>query len=210
LSLPYAAVPVGHLPGTFALAGAAFTGTNIDDLIVLTVLFLSARAAGRPPLWQIWVGQYVGIAVLVAASALAAVGLTVVPDAWVGLLGLVPFGLGVRGLAAAIRHRTDDQPPALSVTTGVVSVAGVTIANGGDNVSVYAPMFRTVGMNEGLFTVAVFAALVTVWCLAASWLGSHRNIVAAVGRYGHWAVPVVFMAIGAVIMAESGVIGRLI
>ena len=38
---------------------------------------------------------------LVAASAVAALGLLVVPDRWVGLLGLVPLTLGIRGLVAA-------------------------------------------------------------------------------------------------------------
>jgi cadmium resistance protein CadD (predicted permease) len=31
------------------------------------------------------------------------------------------------------------------VATGMVSVAGVTIANGADNLSVYTPVFRTTG-----------------------------------------------------------------
>ena len=47
-------------------AAGVFAGTNVDDIIVLTVLFLAARTSGRPRPWQIWVGQYAGIAVLVA------------------------------------------------------------------------------------------------------------------------------------------------
>ncbi len=85
---------------------------------MLTVLFLSSRATGRPRRWQIWAGQSLGIATLVAVSVVAALGLTIVPDQWVGLLGLVPFGLGVRGLLRA----QDPDPPV--VATGVLSVAG--------------------------------------------------------------------------------------
>jgi cadmium resistance protein CadD (predicted permease) len=51
--------------------------------------------------------------------------------------------------------------------------------------------------------------LIAVWCLAGSWLGSRQKVIAIVQRYGHWIVPVVFMLIGAVIVTESGVIGRL-
>ena len=87
-----------------------FAGTNVDDLIVLTVLFLSARAGGRPRAWQVWAGQYGGIAVLVAVSIGAALGLTVVPDRWVGLLGAVPFALGVKGLVSAVRAATTAAP----------------------------------------------------------------------------------------------------
>jgi cadmium resistance protein CadD (predicted permease) len=176
---------------------------------VLTVLFLATRAAGGPRPWQIWAGQYTGIGLLVAVSAIAALGLTVVPDQWVGLLGLGPFALGVRGLVAAIRARGDDEPPASAVATGLVSVAGVTVANGADNISVYTPMFRTVGPADSLVTVAVFAALTAVWCLAGSWLGGQKKIIEVVRRSGHWIVPVVFMVIGAVIVVKSGVISRL-
>jgi cadmium resistance protein CadD (predicted permease) len=49
---------------------------------------------------------------------------------------------------------------------------------------------------------------VAVWCLSGSWLGSHPAVVALMKRYGHWIVPVVFILIGAVILAESGVIRR--
>jgi cadmium resistance protein CadD (predicted permease) len=190
-------------------AAGVFTGTNVDDIIVLTVLFLSARAGGRPRSWQIWAGQYAGIAVLVTVSAVAALGLTIVPDEWVGLLGLVPFALGTRGLIAAIRARGHDEPPAPRVASGLLSVAGVTIANGADNISVYTPLFRTIGFAGSLLTVAVFAVLIAVWCRAGSWLGSHGKVIAVVRRFGHWIVPAVFMLIGAVIVIESGVLGRL-
>jgi cadmium resistance transport/sequestration family protein len=197
--------------GTLATAVVVFAGTNVDDLVVLTALFLSARATARPQPWQVWVGQYAGIGLLVAVSAVAALGLTIVPDEWVGLLGLVPFALGVRGLVAAIRARADgaDNPPPV-VAGSLVSVAGVTVANGADNISVYTPMFRTIGPTNTLLTVAVFAVLVAVWCATASWLGSHRRVVSVVRRFGHWLVPAVFMLIGAVIVMESGVIGRLL
>jgi cadmium resistance protein CadD (predicted permease) len=86
---------------------------------------------------------------------------------------------------------------------------GVTIANGADNISVYTPMFRTIGVADSLISVAVFAVLIAVWCLAGSWLGSHKKVIAVVERLGHWIVPGVFILIGAVIVLESGVIGHL-
>ncbi len=190
--------------GTAAAAVGVFAGTNVDDLLVLAMLFTSARAIGQPRAWQIWVGQYAGIAVLVAASVLAAAGLAVVPDRWVGLLGLIPFGLGLRGLIHAIRAHGDDEAPRPKLATGWLSVAGVTIANGGDNISVYTPMFRTIGVAASVVSIAVFAALVALWCAAGSWLGSHRKVIEVVQRFGHWMVPIVFMLIGAVILLSSG------
>ncbi|MFI7546230.1 cadmium resistance transporter [Actinoplanes sp. NPDC049599] len=192
---------------TVLVAVGVFAGTNVDDIIVLTVLFLAARAAGRPRPGQIWAGQYAGIAVLVAVSGLAALGLALVPDEWVGLLGLVPVALGVRGLVGTLRGGGDDEAP---VAAGnALAVAGVTIANGADNIAVYTPMFRTLGAGGSAVVVLVFAVLIAVWCAAASWLGSYQRIINLVRRYGHWLVPLVFITIGLVILLESGVLTRL-
>jgi cadmium resistance protein CadD (predicted permease) len=196
---PYPAA-VGDLLGTVATATGVFAGTNVDDLLILTGLFLTARATGAPRPWQIWAGQYLGVGALVAVSALAALGLAVVPDRWVGLLGLVPLALGVKGLVAAVRARGAEEPPAPLAAGGLLPVAGITIANGADNISVYTPLFRTIGAGDSLLTVAVFAVGIALWCLAGSWLGSHRAVVGVVRRFGHWLVPAVFVLIGAAIL----------
>jgi cadmium resistance transport/sequestration family protein len=201
---------VGGLVGTVAAAVGVFAGTNVDDIVVLIVLFLSSRASGEPRRWQIWAGQYVGIGALVMVSAVAALGLAIVPKQWVGLLGLVPFGLGLRGLITAIRDRSEGEQLSAVVATGFGSVAGVTIANGADNISAYTPMFRTIGVGASVTTVVVFAVMVAVWCVAGSWLGSHKRVVALVGRYGRWLVPIVYMTIGVLVVTRSGVIRRLL
>jgi len=195
--------PIGHV----AAAAAVFAGTNVDDIIVLTVLFLSSHATGKPRPRQIWIGQYAGMAALVAVSASAALGFAFVPAPWVGLLGLVPIGLGVRGLFRALRRRSTEA--SIPVATGAGSVFAVTLANGSDNISVYAPMFRMSNATANSITVAVFAVLVSVWCLAGSWLGSHPRVIAVIERFGHFIVPLVFIVIGTVIVLEGGIIERL-
>jgi cadmium resistance transport/sequestration family protein len=200
---------VDGLAGTAAVAAGMFAGTNVDDLIVLTVLFLSSRANGSPRRWQIWTGQYAGIAVLVLVSVVAALGLTLVPDDWVGLLGLIPVAFGVKGLVAAIRTRNDGGDTSAAVASGLVSVATVTIANGADNISVYTPVFRSIGPGPSAVTITVFAIGVALWCLAGSWLGSRKKIIEIVERYGQWLVPAVFMTIGSLIVIESGVLTKI-
>lgn len=192
---------------TIVTAVVVFAGTNVDDLLVLTVLFLSSRASGRPSTPKIWIGQYSGIGILIAASFVLALGLAVVPDRWVGLLGLIPLGLGVRGLVIAIRTRgRDDGRPRLRAATGVLSVVGITVANGADNLTVYTALFRTIDPADSFVTVLVFLVLVGVWCLAGSLLGAHRTVIGVVQRFGHWIVPVVFIVIGVVIVVRSGVL----
>jgi cadmium resistance protein CadD (predicted permease) len=188
---------------TATTALALFAGTNIDDVIVLTVLFLTNRTSGRPRVWQIWAGQYLGFALLVAVAVAMAAGLTIVPDDRVGLLGVVPLGLGIVGLVRAVRDRRGGEQRAPTVAVGLAAVVAVTVANGADNLAVYAPLFRTIGVASSVATIAVFAGLVALWCLAARWLGSRPPIVTMIERYGDWLVPFVFMAIGLAIIVEA-------
>ena len=98
-----------QLTQTVLVAAGTFVATNVDDLVVLIVLFATTRRDGLRR-WEVVVGQYAGIATLVAVSALAALGLLVVPDRSIGLLGLVPITLGVRGLVPARRARPASGP----------------------------------------------------------------------------------------------------
>ncbi|MEU1362818.1 cadmium resistance transporter [Micromonospora zamorensis] len=192
------------LLSTAAGAAVVFAATDIDDIVILTLFFVAARTTGRPRPWQIVAGQYLGIGALALASAVVAAGLLVVPDPWTGLLGLLPIALGVR----ALRASDDDVTPA--VVTGTLGVAGVTIANGADNVAVYVPVFRALGAADSAVFLLVFVLLIALWCAAGAWLGGHPRVVRLVERAGHWLVPTIFIGIGVLILVSSGVLGRLV
>ncbi|GIJ27687.1 cadmium transporter [Micromonospora qiuiae] len=192
------------LIGTAAAAAVVFAATDIDDIVILTLFFITARTAGRPRAWQIVAGQYLGIGALVLLSAVVAAGLLVVPDEWTGLLGLLPIALGVR----ALLHRDDEEAP--PVVAGTLGVAGVTVANGADNVAVYVPVFRTLDPAYTAVFVLAFVVLIAVWCAAGAWLGGRPAVTRLVERAGRWLVPAVFVAIGVVILATSGVVGHLL
>jgi cadmium resistance protein CadD (predicted permease) len=194
---------------TVRAAAGIFAGTSVEDLVVLTALFLSSRAVGQPRLWQIWAGWYTGIAILVVISGAGALGLVLVPGNWVGLLGIAPLSVGVYKLIETIRARGRGVVIRPVMAAGVMSVAGLAISNGGDNIAVYVPVFRAVGLWESMVMVAVFAAGVTVWCLAASLLGSHKKIVEMIELYGHWIVPAVYIIVGVAIIVNSGIVRRL-
>jgi len=198
--------------GTIAAAVGLFAATNIDDIVVLTVLFL-ATTRGALKGWQVVIGQYLGFIALVAISVVAALGLTIVPDEWVGFLGLIPLGIGVYGLVRFLRRRgeDDDDDDENSIKAGgLLGVAGITIANGADNISLYTPVFRTQPILDTIVTIVVFLLLVAVWCLAARAIGTNRRVTEALERIEHWLVPVVFIGLGLYILIESGVVPRLI
>jgi cadmium resistance protein CadD (predicted permease) len=180
-----------------------FASTNADDIVVLTVLNMSSKMGGHPRGWQIWAGQYAGFTVLIAVSLAAAAGLVLVPARWLWLLGLLPLGLGLRRLAVAIRarHRGEEASPV--VVTGLSGVMTLTIVNGGDNISVYIPVFRTSSAAGITLTVAVFMAATALYCLAGSWLAARQEVTQVIGRWGQWIVPAVFIGLGVYVLTMA-------
>jgi cadmium resistance protein CadD (predicted permease) len=200
---------VTGIAATMATAGVMFAATNLDDAVVLTVLNAASRATGAPKQWQIWVGQYIGVGLMIVVALLGALGLRFVPLHWVGLLGLIPFTRGILALIAGIRahYVGDPEPPASAA--GLWSVIGVTFANGGDNIAVYAAAFRVMGSAETALTVAVFAAGIAVWCQLSVLLVSHQRLVDPLRRSTRWIIPAVFIALGVYILARSGLLAQI-
>lgn len=195
---------------TIGSAIGLFAATNIDDIVVLMVLFLASRR-GKPRPWQIVAGQYLGFITLVVISVVAALGLTIIPDAWVGLLGLIPLTIGIWTLVRGLRrnHADDDDEEAKITAVGLWGVAGITIANGADNISLYTPIFRTSAPADVAVMIGVFLLLVAVWCGAGRLIGTHKAVTDALERVEHWLVPAVFIGLGLFIVMESGVVLRL-
>lgn len=188
---------------TVVTAAAMFAGTNVDNALVLTVLNVTSHSTGVPRRWQIWAGQYLGVGLIVAVSGLTALGLCAVPQEWIGLLGAIPLCLGIGMLVTARRRRDRATPVA---RTGLWSVMGLTVASGGDNISVYAPAFRLMGLADALLTVMVFAVLTAAWCSASMVLTTHRRLVETLRRYSRWVIPVVLIVLGLYIIGRSGLV----
>jgi cadmium resistance protein CadD (predicted permease) len=194
---------VSSLPAQVGAAAVLFAGTNVDDLVVLSLLSASSRAAGRPRRWEIWAGQYAGVALLAGLSVAAGRGLARLPAHWIWLLALIPLGLGVVNLAVAIGSLRSGQRPRPPSAGGPLGVTLLTVANGADNVAAYTPFFAATGAGQATVTLAVFAVGVAVWCLAGGLLTRHARVTAAVGRYGHWILPVALILIGLYVLHET-------
>jgi cadmium resistance protein CadD (predicted permease) len=194
---------MSSLPAEIATAAALFAGTNIDDLVVLSLLSATSRAGGRPRRWEIWAGQYAGFAVLVGLSAAAGRGLALAPAHWLWLLAFIPLGLGVAFLVAAIRSLRRGEQPRTPSAGGLFGVAALTIVDGADGLAAFTPFFAATGAAQDAVTLAVFAVCVAAFCLAGSLLTRHARVTATVSRYGHWILPAALILIALYVLHET-------
>jgi cadmium resistance protein CadD (predicted permease) len=194
-----------------AIGLAAFAVTDIDDLFVLVAFF----AGGAYRASQIVLGQYLGIAALIAVSATSYFLRLVLPMEWVGLVGIVPLTLGVKEIVELRRDKRrggegdagEGAPVAGGGPPGVgraLSVAAVTIANGGDNVGVYVPLFAASSPLQIALLTAVFLAMTGLWLLLAWALVSNRLFGRQIRAVGRRLLPLVLVGLGVFILWKQG------
>lgn len=201
-------------------AASAFSATNLDDILILTLLFSSPDQRLRP--LHVVSGQVLGFALLVLLSLAPLLGRSLLPLSWLGMLGLLPISLGVSGLLELLEsgHGTaagqaagrppSAEPlslplvfPAGGALAPVLAVALLTAANGGDNVGVYLPLFASASTADLMVMLLTFAVGLAIWCLLAWWLTRLGGLAEALQRWGSRLTPPLLIGLGAVVLLES-------
>lgn len=191
-----------------------FAATNIDDIFILILFFSQLR--NRLRAWHIVAGQYIGFTALVAISLLGFLVGLVIPQHWIGILGILPIIIGVRHWLNRKREAEKENEEKKQVrrvsSDGIIaalfSVATVTAANGGDNIGIYTPLFAASSLQELLAVLTVFYILIAVWCLVGYLLSRQPQIAYTFTHYGHF-VPIVLIGLGIYILFESGTLSLL-
>lgn len=185
----------------------AFVSTNIDDIFLLTLFF----GNGRFGFSQIIAGQLLGIATLIGISLVLSIAGLMIGEGYISLLGLVPVYLGVKGMIEFFKGRSYREAE-LTIDEGSVRnsnllvVSGLTIANGGDNIGIYTPLFATVDPPEKITMIVVFLLMTIAWCLLARYLTGRPAIARIIDTYGHVLTPLVLVLLGIYILYEGDVI----
>lgn len=85
-----------------------------------------------------------------------------------------------------------------------LSVAAVTISNGGDNIGIYTPLFATYNTSSEVITlISVFMAMTAVWCVMGYYLVRHPLLEKRMQRFGHIVLPFVLIGLGVYILARA-------
>ena len=187
----------------------AFSATSIDELVILILLFSKLNATFR--LQHIIVGLYLGSIALIVVSLPGFFGSLVMPQDWVGMLGILPIAIGIsRWLNrddASADETAPEQPEnstfASFLSPQTYSVAAVTFANGGDNIGIYVPLFASCTWESLFAILSIFFSLVGAWCYAAYQLTRLPAIADTLARYGNYLVPFVLIGLGVLILIDS-------
>lgn len=84
------------------------------------------------------------------------------------------------------------------------------VCQGGDNIAIYTPVFRTMSGLQAATTIIVFLVLVAIWCGIGRLVGTHPAVVEGLEKVEGWLVPAVFIGLGLYILIDSGTLAHLL
>jgi cadmium resistance protein CadD (predicted permease) len=183
------------------LIASSFAATNIDNLALLVSWFLTGRVRRKQILGGYLLGMF---AVLLLACAFG-LGANLVPIRYVGYLGVIPIGLGLRELYAISRRKGErlPAPSTESLKAIPVSIAATQLANGVDTVLVFGPLLADSKLGVDLIMIGGFVAMTFVWFALAGFLEVHAARLTLLERYGHWVAPIVLILVGLYILDNT-------
>jgi cadmium resistance protein CadD (predicted permease) len=208
------------LLSTLLMGFVAFTLTDIDDLLLLIFFFSQTKKSFTKR--EIFLGQYMGFLFLLLLTTLGYLGSLVIPLAWIGLLGLVPFFRGINELYKRFFKKKglsldqkDSLPSSLysSRLSRVIArlfnprvsmIAVLTIGNGSDNLSVYIPLFaHSTPAQVGIYLI-LFLLLVGLWCILGYTLSHLPGVAHVLERTGSFMLPFLLIGLGLFILNKNG------
>ena len=192
---------ISNLLWATALGIWTFAATNIDDLVVLAAFF--SEPDYQPQ--QVVIGQYIGFTTLLVISLICAQLAFFIPAQYLGLLGVFPIGLGIKELLARREDELESVAPKIpsSRRANILAVASITIADCGDNIAIYVPLFATRSILETGIIAVTFMLLTGCLLLWAYYIVSHHSWRVPIRRIGTRVFPWVLIALGIYIMGGS-------
>lgn len=208
------------LEGALTTGIAAALATTFDDNLYLTLFFGKVNRTFRPR--HVVIGEYVGFTALVGVSLVGFLGRLVIPEIWIGLLGLLPVMIGISQLLS--RDNSDTvhtvsnhlEVPAARPRRSAKSlwatlrdpqtyrVSAVTVANGGNNIGIYVPLFAASTLPSLGVILSTCYATVGLWCFLSYHLTRQPAIAFMIARYARRVFPFILIWLGLRIIIDNG------
>jgi cadmium resistance protein CadD (predicted permease) len=184
------------------IAAVTFCATNVDDLVLLFGFLANRSFLG----WNVIVGYAFGMLAILALSWIGAMFADLLQPQYVGFLGLVPIGVGLKHLYDQfIRHQGlfDSAPVRFSKHSQIATVALADVSHGPDTIMLYSVLLAKAHNVAQLAVSLVYIILLFVWCAVGFFLLRHPLLREPIQRYGHRFSPYFLIVIGAYIVLDT-------
>ena len=175
----------------------AFLTTEMDSLAVMLVLFCGSDTCMKKV--AVVLGRYSGLALLILGCFLYPDQLSIpYIKEILALLGFIPIILGI---FTGLSNRKNS---VISVLWMCVFSVLVTLANGGDNISLYISFFSSLGMREFYVFCFVFFLVQCVFCVASLAIVNVKSIKEYIEKAQYVLIPFLYIVLGLYILLAGG------
>ncbi|WP_102028678.1 CadD family cadmium resistance transporter [Salirhabdus sp. Marseille-P4669] len=180
-----------------------FLATSIDELFVLTILFTQAK--DKYSINQIYIGQILGMLILLVLTTFTVFGIQVISMKWIGLLGFIPIFIGLRMWIVGEDDDDEDEviEKAYRYNSLLLSVAFIAIAGGAEELAIYIPYFSTLTSFEYIVVFLLFLIFVPIWCTICRKLSRIKAMEDTLEKYERVLAPIVFIGLGIYVLMEN-------
>ncbi|BAQ62472.1 cadmium resistance transporter [Geminocystis sp. NIES-3708] len=204
------------LISTLITSVAVAFATTFDDNIYLTIFFGKINRTFRPR--HIVIGEYLGFTLLVLISLVGFLGGLVISHLWIGLLGFLPISIGIANLLNRQEDEIQDvntnfynytrPTPKRSLIATIrdpqtYKVSAVTVANGGNNIAIYIPLFASASLPSLGIILAVLYTIIGIWCFLSYNLTRQPHLAIIISRYLKRFFPFVLIWLGMSIIIDN-------
>lgn len=186
---------------TLGLGAGAYLSSNLDNLLVLVAL-LAMPGLSRG---AVLAGHLTGVLVVALGVSSLVLIPEVVPAERLGLLGLVPVFLGLGRLYTLARGAGMAMPEIASSRgrRGFSQALTLHVAGSADTLAVFGPLFVDSIDSARLMLLISFVTAAATLALSALVLARGAGRIALLSRAGAWATPVVMIAVGCYVLADT-------
>ena len=184
------------------VAAIAFLATNADNLLLLFA-FLADRSF-KP--WQVIVGYTLGMVAILALSWLVAWFAHFLRPDYVGFLGVVPIGLGLKRLYGRFVRHTDSAEPGSSkrsTHSQIITVALADVAHGPDTIILFSALLADADLVAQFSISITYLILVIGWSSLGFFLVRHPRVRGPAQRYGGHLSPYLLIGVGIYIVLNT-------
>ena len=207
------------LISTLVIGISTALATTFDDNLYLRAFFGKVNRTFGPK--HIVLGEFVGFTALVLASLPGFFGGLLIPSTWIGLLGFLPIIIGISHLMSREDGGEEVQTVSMNFTSDARShrrkkslwatlrdrqtyrVSAVTIANGGNNIGIYVPLFASSNLPSLGVILCVCYFCIGMWCCLSYFMTHNPLMAPLLTRYGRKIFPFVLIWLGFSILMKS-------
>lgn len=211
--------------GVILLGVFAFIATMVDEIFILLALFLDPKISYR----KVVLGQYIGVTIILLISGLSYFFKFLIPEGWIGLLGVIPIYYGISELINHYKKKKEDEKIVnlkdyeivtlkeieeiqlkeinfkqfFKSNSKILFVTFIAVSNGMDSVGVYAPLFVSMTWFQMVVLDVIFLILTGITVVLPYYIVRNPVVGKVIRKFGYNLNPYILIFLGLVIFYEN-------